>query len=124
MNRPPIAILGAGNVGMALARALVAKGEPVIFGVPDPAKYGASVASLGTGASIGTTQEAIAASDLIILPHRMRRPITSRDPYRTGTTASWSTPPIRWPRDSPACRWAPRAPARKRSPGWPTARAW
>jgi hypothetical protein len=67
MNRPPIAILGAGNVGMALAQALVAKGESVIFGVPDPAKYAAAVAALGTGASIATTQEAIAASDLIIL---------------------------------------------------------
>ena len=67
MNRPPIAILGAGNVGMALARAFVAKGESVIFGVPDPAKYAAAVAALGTGASIATTQEAIAASDLIIL---------------------------------------------------------
>ena len=67
MNRPPIAILGAGNVGMALARAFVAKGESVIFGVPDPAKYAAAVAALGTGASIGTTQEAIAAGDLIIL---------------------------------------------------------
>jgi len=67
MNRPPIAILGAGNVGMALARAFVAKGESVIFGVPDPAKYAAAVAALGTGAGIGTTQEAIAASDLIIL---------------------------------------------------------
>ena len=67
MNRPPIAILGAGHVGMALAQALVAKGESVIFGVPDPAKYAAAVAALGTGASIATTQEAIAASDLIIL---------------------------------------------------------
>jgi 2-polyprenyl-6-methoxyphenol hydroxylase-like FAD-dependent oxidoreductase len=42
MNRAPIAILGAGNVGMALAGALVAAGESVIFGVPDPAKYRAA----------------------------------------------------------------------------------
>ena len=67
MNRPPIAILGAGNVGTALARAFVVKGESVIFGVPDPAKYAAAVAALGTGAGVGTTQEAIAAGDLIIL---------------------------------------------------------
>ena len=67
MNRPPIAILGAGNVGMALALAFVAKGGSVIFGVPDPAKYAAAVAALGTGAGVGTTQEAIAAGDLIIL---------------------------------------------------------
>jgi hypothetical protein len=67
MNRAPIAILGAGNVGMALAGALVAAGESVIFGVPDPAKYRAAVATLGTGASITTTQAAIAASDLVIV---------------------------------------------------------
>jgi len=67
MSRPAIAILGAGNVGMALASAFVAKGVPVIFGVPDPAKYRAAVATLGTTASIGPTQAAIAASDLVIL---------------------------------------------------------
>jgi len=30
-----ISILGAGNVGMALARAFVARGESVTFGRPD-----------------------------------------------------------------------------------------
>jgi len=39
MTHRAIAILGAGNVGMALARAFVAKGESVVFGVPHPDKY-------------------------------------------------------------------------------------
>ena len=33
-----IGIIGAGNVGQALARNLVAQGERVVFGVPDAAK--------------------------------------------------------------------------------------
>jgi predicted dinucleotide-binding enzyme len=33
-----ISILGAGNVGMALARALLRAGQPVTIGVPDPAR--------------------------------------------------------------------------------------
>ena len=62
-----ISILGAGNVGMALARAFVARGESVTFGVPDPAKYRDAVSRLGPRASIGSTQEAIAAADVVIL---------------------------------------------------------
>lgn len=62
-----IAILGAGNVGMALARAFVARGESIVFGVPDPDKYRSAVAALGPAASIGSTGAAIAASDLVIL---------------------------------------------------------
>jgi predicted dinucleotide-binding enzyme len=62
-----ISILGAGNVGMALARAFAAKGEPVRLGVPEPDKYRDAVAKLGASASIGTTAEAVAASDMVIL---------------------------------------------------------
>ena len=62
-----ISILGAGNVGMAMARAFVAKGESVRLGVPEPAKYHDAVATLGRPASVGTTADAIAASDVIIL---------------------------------------------------------
>jgi predicted dinucleotide-binding enzyme len=60
-------ILGAGNVGMALAKALVAKGESVRIGVPDPGKYRDAVAGLGPLASISTTAEAIAAGDVVVL---------------------------------------------------------
>ena len=62
-----ISILGAGNVGMALAKAFVAQGEFVMLGVPDPAKYRDAVSRLGPRASIGSTQEAIAAADVVIL---------------------------------------------------------
>jgi hypothetical protein len=62
-----IAILGAGNVGMALARAFVARGESIVFGVPDPDKYRNAVAALGPAASIGSTGAAVAASDLVIV---------------------------------------------------------
>lgn len=62
-----IAILGAGNVGMALARAFVARGESIVFGVPDPDKYRNAVAALGPAASVGSTGAAVAASDLVIL---------------------------------------------------------
>ena len=39
MTRKAIGILGAGNVGTALARALIARGESVLIGVPSPDKY-------------------------------------------------------------------------------------
>jgi len=62
-----IAILGAGNVGIALGRAFVAKGESIVFGVPDPDKYRNAVAALGPAARIGSTDAAVAASDLVIM---------------------------------------------------------
>jgi 8-hydroxy-5-deazaflavin:NADPH oxidoreductase len=62
-----IAIIGAGNVGMALARALIAGGETVVFGVPDPAKYRSAVAGLGAAASVGAPAAAISAAELVIL---------------------------------------------------------
>lgn len=66
-----IAIIGAGNVGMALGQALTRRGETVVFGVPEPQKYAAAVAALGERARLSGTAEAIAASDLVILavPH-------------------------------------------------------
>ena len=60
-------ILGAGNVGMALARALTQRGETVVIGVPDPAKYAGEIARLGTRARVTTTADAIAAGDVVIL---------------------------------------------------------
>ena len=67
MTRKAIAILGAGNVGTALARALITKGESVVFGVPDPDKYRATVRQLGPAASVVSTNAAIMESDLVIL---------------------------------------------------------
>jgi predicted dinucleotide-binding enzyme len=62
-----ISIIGAGNVGMALASALTQRGETVVLGVPDPEKYRVAISSLGPKAGITTTDQAIAASDLVIL---------------------------------------------------------
>jgi 8-hydroxy-5-deazaflavin:NADPH oxidoreductase len=67
MTRKAIGILGAGNVGTALAHALIAKGEAVVLGVPSPDKYRDAVAGLGPGATISTTESLIEASDLVIL---------------------------------------------------------
>jgi 8-hydroxy-5-deazaflavin:NADPH oxidoreductase len=62
-----VAIIGAGNVGMALGQALVARGESVVFGVPDPGKYREAVARLGAKASIGATAAAVGAGEVVIL---------------------------------------------------------
>lgn len=66
-----IAILGAGNVGLALAGAFTRRGETVVLGVPQPARYAAAVAALGERARLTTTAEAVAAGDVVILavPH-------------------------------------------------------
>lgn len=67
MTDTTVGILGAGNVGLALARAFIAKGRSVVFGVPNPGKYGEAVARLGPSATIGTTEAAIRTCDLVIL---------------------------------------------------------
>lgn len=66
-----ISILGAGNVGLALAGAFTRRGETVVLGVPQPAKYAAAVAALGERARLTSTAEAIAAGEVVILavPH-------------------------------------------------------
>ena len=66
-NAMSISIIGAGNVGMALGRAFVHRGESVVFGVPYPTKYTITVAALGTRARVDTVSHAIAASDVIVL---------------------------------------------------------
>jgi predicted dinucleotide-binding enzyme len=65
MTTPHIALLGAGNVGAALARNLVALGENVRFGVPEPDKYRDLAASLG--AQAGSVADAIDGADIAIL---------------------------------------------------------
>lgn len=60
-----LSILGAGNVGMALGRAFARRGETVVFGVPDPAKYADAAAAFGARAA--GVAEAIAASDVVVL---------------------------------------------------------
>jgi hypothetical protein len=67
MTPKAIGILGAGNVGIALAHAFAERGQPVLIGVPSPDKYHDTVARLGPEATIGTTETAIEGSDLVIL---------------------------------------------------------
>lgn len=67
MNRQPIAILGAGNVGMALARAWTTRGESVVFGVPSPDKYRDAVVALGPLATIGDAASAIEGAEVVVL---------------------------------------------------------
>lgn len=62
-----LSIIGAGNVGVALAHALTQHGESVVFGVPEPAKYVHEIAKFGALARVTFTAEAIAASDVVIL---------------------------------------------------------
>jgi len=67
VSRGAIAIVGAGNVGTALAGAFIAKGESVVFGVSDPGKYAKVVSALGPAARVASTADAVAGSDLVIL---------------------------------------------------------
>lgn len=68
VSKPPsIAIIGAGNVGQALARAFTRNGEAVCLGVPDPDKYRSAVAALGPHAQLGSVGAAIDAGEVVIL---------------------------------------------------------
>jgi hypothetical protein len=62
-----ISILGAGNVGMALARALLRAGQPVTIGVPDPTRHADAVAALGSQATLTSSDEAVERGELVIL---------------------------------------------------------
>lgn len=62
-----ISIIGAGNVGKALAGAFVRHGEQVYLGVPDPEKYQGIAGALGPLAQLGTVAQSVAASDVVIL---------------------------------------------------------
>lgn len=62
-----IAIIGAGNVGLALGRALTRCGQAVVYGVNDSAKYAEAVGTLGPLARLTSTAEAVAAGELVIL---------------------------------------------------------
>ena len=60
-----IAIIGAGNVGGALARGLAAKGHALTLGVRDAAK--ASALAAATGAALATPAAAAAGAEVVIL---------------------------------------------------------
>lgn len=64
-----IAILGAGNVGGALAAALASKGHALVLGVRDPAasRYRELAARVGAGTEVALPRAAAAAAEGIVL---------------------------------------------------------
>ncbi|SKA70400.1 hypothetical protein SAMN02745130_00721 [Thiothrix eikelboomii] len=60
-----IALIGAGNVGQALAKAIVQRGEVVIFGVQEPVKY--EVVAQDIGIPVMTVTQAVAQAEMVIL---------------------------------------------------------
>ncbi|MCY2959968.1 MAG: NADPH-dependent F420 reductase [Planctomycetota bacterium] len=64
-----IAIVGAGNVGGALARSWIARGHAVCFGARDPnkAEIQALVKSLGARASARDSAEAVKSAEIVVL---------------------------------------------------------
>jgi predicted dinucleotide-binding enzyme len=67
-----IAIIGAGNVGASLGKALAAKGHTIIYGVRNPAseKTRAALAALRNKAVATGIADAIGVADLIVLAVR------------------------------------------------------
>lgn len=62
-----IAIIGAGNVGQALATAFAEQGESIVFGVTDPAKTAPIAAAIGHGIGVASVDGALAEADRVIL---------------------------------------------------------
>lgn len=60
-----IAIIGAGNVGKALAKALTQRGETVVFGVKEPTKYQSVAEEIGVPA-VNVTQ-AVEQAQVVVL---------------------------------------------------------
>jgi predicted dinucleotide-binding enzyme len=91
-----VSLLGAGNVGLALAQAFVRKGQPVTLGVPDPAKHQASARALGAMATLTGTGEAIAGGEVVILavPYAAALDIARSVPDWGGKTLVDATNPI------------------------------
>lgn len=67
MDNSTIAIIGAGNVGAALAKAFILKGKTVIFGVNNPDKYRDLAMSFGKSASVTTAKEAVSLGAVVVL---------------------------------------------------------
>jgi 8-hydroxy-5-deazaflavin:NADPH oxidoreductase len=63
----PIAVVGAGRVGQALAHALVTKRYQVRFGVPDPARHATLAAQFRSQATVSVVSEAIEPAAIVIL---------------------------------------------------------
>jgi predicted dinucleotide-binding enzyme len=62
-----VAIIGAGNVGAALARGLAGKGHDLSLGLRDPGKAEAQVLAAATGAALALPADAAAGAEVVIL---------------------------------------------------------
>lgn len=60
-----IAIIGAGNVGKALAKAFTQRGETVVFGVREPTKYQSVAEAIGVPAV--TVTQAVEQAQVVVL---------------------------------------------------------
>lgn len=60
-----IAIIGAGNVGKALAKALTQRGETVVFGEKEPSKYQSVAEEIGVPAV--TVTQAVEQAQIVVL---------------------------------------------------------
>lgn len=91
-----ISIIGAGNVGLALAQALTRRGEHVVLGVPTPQKYISTATALDPKARLTTTADAIAASDIVVLavPHSATSAIAQSVPDWQGKILVDATNPL------------------------------
>lgn len=91
-----ISILGAGNVGMALARSLLRAGQPVTLGVPEPARHAEAVTALGPAARLAGSDEAIDHADLVILavPYAAALSIAAARPDWQGRVLVDATNPL------------------------------
>jgi predicted dinucleotide-binding enzyme len=61
------AIIGVGNIGGAVARHLVAGGEPVVLAAKDKAQAEALARELGPLADAASVEDAIAGADVVVL---------------------------------------------------------
>ncbi len=89
-----IAIVGAGNVGMALAERCKAAGESIVLGVRDVLKYG----DLGDrfGCAVVSVEEAIAKAQVVLLtvPHAAAADVATAIPDWEGRVLVDATNPI------------------------------
>jgi len=61
------AIVGVGNIGSALARHLVAGGEPVVLAAKDESRAQALAGELGPLAGAAPVEDAISGADTVVL---------------------------------------------------------
>lgn len=89
-----IALIGAGNVGQALAKAIVQRGEVVIFGVQEPVKY--EVVAQDIGIPVMTVTQAVAQAEMVILavPYAATASIARSIPDWQGKILVDSTNPL------------------------------